>query len=77
MNIRSSVSAAALLLAFAGVAGLRRRRDDQEVDRHEFQPSTLSKDDQMKEMQWFAKAAEPFKGMEINVVSETLTVAQI
>lgn len=39
----------------------------------EFQPSTLSKDEQMKEMEWFIKAAEPFKGMEINVVSETLT----
>jgi glycerol transport system substrate-binding protein len=36
----------------------------------EFQPSALSADDQMKEMQWFAKAAEPFKGMEINVLSE-------
>src|SRR4051812_38699554 len=32
----------------------------------EFQPSTLSKDDQLKEMNWFIKAAEPFKGMEIN-----------
>src|ERR1700758_3397124 len=39
----------------------------------EFQPSTLSKEDQMKEMQWFIKAAEPFKGMEVNVVSETIT----
>ena len=39
----------------------------------EFQPSTLSKDDQLKEMQWFIKAAAPFKGMDINVVSETLT----
>ena len=29
----------------------------------EFQPSTLSKDDALKEMQWFIKAAEPFKGM--------------
>ncbi len=38
----------------------------------EFQPSVLSKDDQMKEMQWFAKAAEPFKGMEINIVSEDI-----
>ena len=26
----------------------------------EFQPSSLSKEDQMKEMQWFIKAAEPF-----------------
>src|ERR1700712_5890820 len=40
----------------------------------EFQPSTLSKEDQMKEMQWFIKAAAPFKGTEINAVSETLTV---
>ena len=39
----------------------------------EFQPSTLSKDEQMREMEWFIKAAEPFKGMEINVVSETIT----
>ncbi len=36
----------------------------------EFQPSTLSKSEQMKEMEWFIKAAEPFKGMEINVLSE-------
>ncbi|MFN8488077.1 MAG: ABC transporter substrate-binding protein [Caldilineaceae bacterium] len=39
----------------------------------EFQPSTLSKADQMKEMEWFIKAAKPFRGMTINVVSETIT----
>src|SRR3977135_1293177 len=39
----------------------------------EFQPSTLSKADQLKELQWYEKAAQPFKGMEVNVVSETLT----
>lgn len=38
----------------------------------EFQPSTLSKEEQMKEMEWFIKAAEPFQGMEINVLSETI-----
>jgi glycerol transport system substrate-binding protein len=38
----------------------------------EFQPSVLSKDEQMKEMEWFVKAAEPFQGMEINVLSETI-----
>ena len=38
----------------------------------EFQPSTLSKDEQMAEMEWFIKAAEPFAGMEINVLSETI-----
>jgi glycerol transport system substrate-binding protein len=39
----------------------------------EFQPSTLSKEEQMKEMEWFIKAAAPYRGMEINVVSETIT----
>ncbi len=38
----------------------------------EFQPSALSKEQQLKEMEWFVKAAEPFKGMEINVLSETI-----
>ena len=36
----------------------------------EFQPAAISKDEQMAEMEWFIKAAEPFKGMEINVLSE-------
>jgi glycerol transport system substrate-binding protein len=36
----------------------------------EFQPSTLTKDEQMQEMQWFIDAAEPYAGMEINVLSE-------
>ncbi len=39
---------------------------------NEFQPSTLSKEEQLKEMEWFMKAAEPFRGMEIKVVSETI-----
>jgi glycerol transport system substrate-binding protein len=36
----------------------------------EFQPSTLSKDEQLTEMQWFIEAAAPYDGMEINVLSE-------
>ena len=40
----------------------------------EFQPSTLSKEDQLKELQWFAEAAKPYTGMEISLVSESLTV---
>ncbi|HEY5679524.1 MAG TPA: ABC transporter substrate-binding protein [Pseudomonadales bacterium] len=52
------------------------------VDRHaaakrwitqEFQPSTLTPDEQAAEMAWFIEAAAPFRGMEISVVSETLT----
>ncbi len=38
----------------------------------EFQPSSLTQEQQMQEMEWFAKAAEPFQGMEINVLSETI-----
>jgi len=38
----------------------------------EFQPSTFTKDEQSKEMQWFIDAAKPYAGMEINVVSEGL-----
>ncbi|MCP5086730.1 MAG: carbohydrate ABC transporter substrate-binding protein, partial [Rhodobacteraceae bacterium] len=36
----------------------------------EFQPSTLSKVDQMAEMKWFIDAAAPYAGMELNVLSE-------
>jgi glycerol transport system substrate-binding protein len=39
----------------------------------EFQPSTLSQEQQMAELQWFIDAAAPYRGMEIKVVSETLT----
>ena len=36
----------------------------------EFQPSVLSKSEQMNEMQWFIDAAKPYSGLEINVLSE-------
>ncbi|TCO74133.1 ABC transporter substrate-binding protein [Rhodovulum euryhalinum] len=35
--------------------------------------SVLSREDQEAEMQWFVDAAAPFEGMEIRVVSETIT----
>lgn len=40
----------------------------------EFQPSTLSKDQQMAEMEWFIKASAPFKGMKVSCVSEILSI---
>jgi glycerol transport system substrate-binding protein len=40
----------------------------------EFQPSTLSKDQQMAEMEWFIKASKPFKGMTVKCVSEILSI---
>jgi glycerol transport system substrate-binding protein len=42
----------------------------------EFQPTTLSKEAQLKEFQWFIQAAKPFKGMEINVLSEDIPTHQ-
>ncbi|MFH7456937.1 carbohydrate ABC transporter substrate-binding protein, partial [Pseudomonas syringae pv. tagetis] len=42
----------------------------------EFKPSTLSDAEQLKDLEWFIKAAEPFSGMDINVFSETLTTLE-
>jgi len=55
----------------AGVAHADTAAAQKWID-NEFQPSTLSREEQMDEMEWFAKAAAPFKGMEINVLSETI-----
>ena len=63
-----AVSAAA---AFASSAMAGKNEAKSWVDK-EFQPSTLSKAQQMKEMDWFVNAAKPFKGMEVNVLSETI-----
>ena len=38
----------------------------------EFQPSSLTVDKQMAEMEFFIRAAEPFRGQQIYVVSETI-----
>ena len=59
-----AITAAGVMPAFADSAAAKKWIDN------EFQPSTLSKSDQMKEMEWFIKAAQPFKGYEINVLSE-------
>ena len=56
-----------------GTAVRRHGRSPPKWIETEFQPSTLSKEDQLKEMEWFVNAAKPFPGMEINVVSETIT----
>ncbi|GGK55383.1 ABC transporter substrate-binding protein [Amphritea balenae] len=38
----------------------------------EFVKSTLSEAEQLEELKWFAEAAKPFRGMTINVASETI-----
>ena len=69
-NLLAAVAAGALF-AFAVPASAGMDEAKKWVE-SEFQPSTLSKDGQMSELEWFIKAAEPFKGMEINVLSETI-----
>src|ERR687892_1207415 len=59
------------LLAFAGQSHADMAAAERWVD-DEFQPSTLARDEQLAEMEWFIQAAEPFAGMEINVLSETI-----
>ncbi len=67
--LMATTCAAALAItapAYADMAAAERWIDS------EFQPSALSRDEQLAEMQWFVNAAEPFDGMEINVLSETI-----
>lgn len=72
--MRKRISAVAMMVtaislsapAFAGMDEAKKWVDS------EFQPSALSKDEQLKEMEWFVKAAEPLKGLEVNVLSETI-----
>ena len=66
---------AVLFAFFAGTASADMAAAKKWVD-EEFQPSTLTKEEQMKEMEWFINAAKPFKGMNIKVVSETITTHQ-
>jgi glycerol transport system substrate-binding protein len=69
-HLLSAVAAIAVTVsaypAFADEAAARKWVNE------EFQPSAISKAEQMAEMKWFIRAAEPFAGMEINVLSETI-----
>lgn len=75
----------ALTLAAAMLAGAPIQADSAAIDRWvgkqcsdvtdqacPFSPTTLSQSELRAELEWFAKAAAPFKGMEINVLSETI-----
>ena len=63
--------AAAALLAVSGPVEADMAAAERWID-SEFEQSVLSKDEQLAEMEWFINAAEPFRGMEINVLSETI-----
>ena len=64
---------AAVLLAMTGTAFAGMEEAKQILDAEIGDMSSLSRGDQEKEMQWFIDAAKPFAGMDIKVVSETIT----
>jgi glycerol transport system substrate-binding protein len=75
MKLRPSALALAALLAVGGPALADEAAAKKWID-SEFQPSTLSKDQQMAELKWFIDAANKVKAKgvkEISVVSETIT----
>ncbi len=67
---KSSLSAAAALAAVLALPAQADMAAAKKWINDEFQPSALSKSQQEAEMEWFIKAAAPFKGYEINVLSE-------
>lgn len=70
---RSLLLSAAVTAALgAGVVSAQSMEAAERWIDEEFQPSTLSREEQLQEMEWFIQAAEPFVGMDINVVSETI-----
>jgi len=74
MKLRSTSTAVALaLMALGAPAWADMEAAKAFLDAEIGDLSTLSRADQEAEMQWFVDAAKPFAGMEIKVVSETIT----
>ena len=72
MRFSKLFMSAALALTMSAFTAMAGKPEAERWINSEFQPSALSKNEQMAEMEWFIKAAEPLKGMEINVLSETI-----
>ncbi|WP_111559184.1 ABC transporter substrate-binding protein [Paracoccus sediminilitoris] len=70
---RRLLSTTAVLMALTGPAFADMAAATKFLDAEIGDQSVLSREDQEAEMQWFIDAAEPLKGMSINVVSETIT----
>jgi len=64
---------AAMLLAFTGTAFADMEAAKKFLDAEIGDMSSLDRAAQEAEMQWFIDAAKPFAGMDIKVVSETIT----
>jgi glycerol transport system substrate-binding protein len=73
MRSLKQTTALGLALALAGPAFADMEAARAFLDAEIGDLSSLTRAEQEAEMQWFIDAAEPFRGMEINVVSETIT----
>ena len=73
MNLKRSTAMALALGLLSGPAFADMEAATAFLDAEIGDLSTLSREDQEAEMQWFVDAAQPFQGMEIKVVSETIT----
>ena len=74
LSLNTTASAAVLAVAIAATPALADMTAAKAfLDTEIGDLSTLSRADQEAEMQWFVDAAKPFAGMEIHVVSETIT----
>ena len=72
MNLKL-LSTTAVLLALTGPAFADMEAARAFLDAEIGDLSVLTREEQEAEMQWFIDAAEPLRGMSINVVSETIT----
>lgn len=69
----AAIGASLLLVSLTSVAQADAQDDAaKKWLEEEFSVSTLTPEQQMKELMWFKEAAKPFKGMSINVASETI-----
>ena len=73
LNYTSTTALGAALMLLSGPAFADMEAAKGFLDKEIGDLSTLSRADQEKEMQWYIDAAKPMAGMEIKVVSETLT----
>ncbi|MEM9781841.1 MAG: carbohydrate ABC transporter substrate-binding protein, partial [Pseudomonadota bacterium] len=71
LRLTASTALALTLLHSPAIAGMEEARDF--LDNEIAGLSVLSREEQEAEMQFFVDAAAPFQGMEIRVVSETIT----
>ncbi|PWG62631.1 ABC transporter substrate-binding protein [Sediminicurvatus halobius] len=77
-GIQRSTTALAVAAALSlGGLGAAQAATEEEMARaeewlDEFQPSTLTREEQLAELEWFIDAAKPFRGMDVTVVSETI-----